>query len=234
MQLALLGGQLSLDFVNTVEYRHSAQQREFLAAAPHLLAWCRHAGVLSDDEFKHCWRAAQREPAMLDGLLKQALALRESLWRIFTGLLQRQPPSQAQLRPLNEALAAVGTHRHLVPDGAGLAWAWRAQAGPGAQVLGTLCLAAQQLLTSAELHKLRQCGGCGWFFLDTSRNHSRRWCSMAACGGQMKSKRQYQRRVERAAVLPLATKPQGKAMGTASLAKRKAFSKERAVSRPIS
>jgi predicted RNA-binding Zn ribbon-like protein len=35
--------------------------------------------------------------------------------------------------------------------------------------------------------------GCRWLFLDTSRNRSRTWCTMAICGSRMKS-RAYRRR----------------------------------------
>jgi predicted RNA-binding Zn ribbon-like protein len=43
---------------------------------------------------------------------------------------------------------------------------------------------------------VKQCphGGCAWFFLDASKNASRRWCSMQDCGAKVKSRRQYQRR----------------------------------------
>jgi predicted RNA-binding Zn ribbon-like protein len=45
---------------------------------------------------------------------------------------------------------------------------------------------------------VRACGGCGWLFLDTSKNHSRRWCSMDACGNQAKARRHYRRRTGKA------------------------------------
>jgi predicted RNA-binding Zn ribbon-like protein len=54
------------------------------------------------------------------------------------------------------------------------------------------------LLRTGELTRLRQCppdeGGCGWLFLDRSRNGSRRWCRMADCGTEVKSRRLTERR----------------------------------------
>ncbi len=32
---------------------------------------------------------------------------------------------------------------------------------------------------------------CGWLFLDTTKNRSRRWCSMAYCGNRVKALRFY-------------------------------------------
>ncbi|WP_460515138.1 CGNR zinc finger domain-containing protein [Flindersiella endophytica] len=67
--------------------------------------------------------------------------------------------------------------------------------------------AAYELLFSADLGRLGRCptedGGCGWLFLDHSRNRSRRWCRMADCGAEVKARRLTERR--RAARTPSAS-----------------------------
>jgi predicted RNA-binding Zn ribbon-like protein len=54
------------------------------------------------------------------------------------------------------------------------------------------------LLTSGDLDRVGQCADdrCGWLFLDVSRNGSRRWCSMEACGNRAKARRHYRRSQE--------------------------------------
>ena len=194
LNLPRLGGHLALDFVNTAEYRGQPNHIEFLTSPQRLLAWCGETAVLPAPEFKPLWQAVQRDAAVGAALLARGLALRESLRRVLEGQLAGQPATPAQLRPLNEALRTVHAQRQLVPLAGGLGWGWRAGADAQVRALGPLCLSAQALLTSPELHRLRQCaGGCGWWFLDTSRNRSRRWCSMDFCGNQSKSRRQYQR-----------------------------------------
>ena len=54
--------------------------------------------------------------------------------------------------------------------------------------------AAVELLTEGPLDRLKTCGNCRWLFLDKSRNHSPRWCSMDECGIQMKHARFVERR----------------------------------------
>jgi predicted RNA-binding Zn ribbon-like protein len=52
------------------------------------------------------------------------------------------------------------------------------------------------LVTSKEIKRVGECAddrGCGYLFIDTSRNHSRRWCSMEACGNRAKAQRHYQK-----------------------------------------
>jgi len=56
--------------------------------------------------------------------------------------------------------------------------------------------AAVDLLLSDSLAQVGQCAddrGCGLLFIDTSRNHSRQWCSMDACGNRAKAQRHYRR-----------------------------------------
>ncbi len=55
--------------------------------------------------------------------------------------------------------------------------------------------AAAALLTSPRLALVRQCSGeeCTWLFVDTSKNHRRRWCDMRDCGNRAKARRHYER-----------------------------------------
>jgi predicted RNA-binding Zn ribbon-like protein len=49
------------------------------------------------------------------------------------------------------------------------------------------------LLRSPAAGRIGSCAGCGWLFLDTSRAHARRWCSMNVCGVRDKMRRYHQR-----------------------------------------
>ena len=58
--------------------------------------------------------------------------------------------------------------------------------------------AAVALLVSDAMLRVKSCPSCSWFFLDVSKNRSRRWCSMDACGSVAKARRYYRRLKERA------------------------------------
>jgi predicted RNA-binding Zn ribbon-like protein len=62
-------------------------------------------------------------------------------------------------------------------------------------VLWPVVLAAADLLTSGDRARIHECAGpgCGWLFLDTSRNRRRRWCTMQGCGNRAKARRFYER-----------------------------------------
>ena len=53
--------------------------------------------------------------------------------------------------------------------------------------------AAADLLASSDVALVRACSSptCQWLFLDTSKNHHRRWCSMKQCGNRAKVRRFY-------------------------------------------
>jgi predicted RNA-binding Zn ribbon-like protein len=72
--------------------------------------------------------------------------------------------------------------------------AWRAGA-PHERLLGSIAHSAVDLLTSPELRRVRECSGegCGWLFLDGSKAHRRRWCSMAISGNRAKARRHWER-----------------------------------------
>ena len=69
---------------------------------------------------------------------------------------------------------------------------------PAHRVEDQLATAAVDLLTGPEAGRIKRCpverGGCGWVFVDRSRNSSRTWCRMADCGTAVKSRRLTERR----------------------------------------
>ncbi|HEY7407555.1 MAG TPA: CGNR zinc finger domain-containing protein [Gemmatimonadaceae bacterium] len=48
-------------------------------------------------------------------------------------------------------------------------------------------------LPSDRVARVGACPSCGWFFLDTTKNRSRRWRSMAMCGSAAKARAYYWR-----------------------------------------
>jgi len=54
---------------------------------------------------------------------------------------------------------------------------------------------AGEFFASADFDRLRGCAdpACGWFFIDRSKNKSRRWCMMRECGDRSKSKRYHEK-----------------------------------------
>src|ERR671921_351352 len=93
--LRLLGGALCLDFVNSIENRASHGPEDFLTSYPDLVRWGQHVGLVDDaTATKLIARAAADEPAAHEAL-RQALALRAALHRLFFTVATRRDPDPA-------------------------------------------------------------------------------------------------------------------------------------------
>jgi predicted RNA-binding Zn ribbon-like protein len=95
---------------------------------------------------------------------------------------------------LNRELNEAAPRAFLEP--AGGAFGWRIEAKPSATgILAPVLWSAADLLVGIDSARLRECANqrCLWLFLDDSKNGSRRWCSMQACGNRAKAHRHYLR-----------------------------------------
>jgi predicted RNA-binding Zn ribbon-like protein len=70
---------------------------------------------------------------------------------------------------------------------------------PYASLLSRVLHAAIELAFSPDFTKVKICPGCGWLFIDRTRNGAKRWCIATLCGNRYKMHRYY-RRQRRAAL----------------------------------
>jgi predicted RNA-binding Zn ribbon-like protein len=197
-----VGGDPSLDLVNTVDWTPAGLEYDRLASYERLLSWARGAGVLSDSQGQALRTAAARNPDQARRAYEAARWTRWVLHELFQAVISRQPLS-GPLRPFRRLLAYTQEHLELSARPAGrrrgsaaLAWSWRSTPDQLESILWPVVHAAAKLLTSPDAAQLRMCAGpdCGWLYVDRSRNGLRRWCQMRTCGTQSKSRRRAARR----------------------------------------
>jgi predicted RNA-binding Zn ribbon-like protein len=195
--LSLKAGRLCLDFANTAEWHASDQPHEYLTSYSDLVLWSQHASILTDHQAQLLRRKATQRPAEAAKVLERAVALREATFRVFSAVTHGHPSETADLALLNEALAEALARSRIVPTASGFAWDWNDNQDPLDQMLWPVVRSAADLLTSQELDRVGECAddrGCGWLFMDMSRNHSRLWCDMRDCGNRAKARRHYERK----------------------------------------
>ncbi|MEV6111308.1 CGNR zinc finger domain-containing protein [Streptomyces sp. NPDC052109] len=140
-----------------------------------------------------------------------------AVWLASNGLAGAHPADAEVLRRLREAREAIGAAVHGSPrEAAPLVDAVLAHGRIRARLTadgpaedpefadpswGPAWLAARDYLDLIDRapERIRACagGGCILHFFDTSRNGTRRWCSMAACGNRAKASRHYARSKEK-------------------------------------
>jgi len=190
---SFLGGRLCLDFVNSVDPREPAG-RDFLPGYAQLLAWAAEAGVLADERMRRAESAQRVRPDEAAKAHTEAIELRETLYSVIRAAAERRPPSRQGAKALVAGAAHLQTRRRL--RSSAVSWWWDWDKGDPLRLPSLIILAdALDLLTSDDVNRLGVCAGeaCGWLFIDSTKNHSRRWCSMAGCGNRAKTRRHYQR-----------------------------------------
>ncbi len=187
-----VGGDLCLDFTNTMGGKRGVAPREYLNSYTDFVSWCRQAGLLDISKAQALARRAARRCKDSAAALRRAIALRETIYRIFGALALDESPQASDVDQLNAHLSSSLGRLRVVPSRKGFTWSWAEKDESLDQPLGPIARSAADLLTSPHLlERVRQCEGdsCGWLFVDSTKNHSRRWCVMSDCGNVAKVRR---------------------------------------------
>ncbi|MGA7671660.1 MAG: ABATE domain-containing protein [Nitrolancea sp.] len=191
----LLGDRLCLDFANTLESPRG-EPEEFLHSYADLVRWGRHVGILGDSEVKRLRHATGEQPGNAETVFKRAIALRTAITRVFRAIAAGKDPSPDDLAVLQAEYLIALEHTHLERQDDQFAWVWMDNDAID-RPLWDVARSAIAVLTQDDLRRVKECPGaddCGWLFFDTSKNASRRWCSMEGCGSRVKMRHQYARK----------------------------------------
>ena len=186
----LIAGNPALDFVNTLDWRfRQAGPEELIESYDDLLRFMEQAELLTPKQARQLQRATGGSRGRQ--VLQECKELREAIAQALYAELDGQSPSPASLKALEKYFKAARGRQELQWKKTGLAWKWRAIESDPEIPLWLLSTSAATLLLSEDVRRLRACGSpeCRWLFLDTSKNHTRRWCDMRLCGNRMKARR---------------------------------------------
>lgn len=191
-----LGEHAAMDFLNTVATPWD-EAIEWIGNGPDLLDWLVRAGLVPGPVAKRLGRGAER--GELDRIAREARALREWFREFVRRYAGRTlgPGAVRELARLNRLLARDEAYRQLEPTESSAAGAdppapvvrWRAERRlrrPAALLL-PLAEAIGDIVCRADFRYVRRCERCTLWFVDVSRGHGRRWCSMAICGNRAKA-----------------------------------------------
>ncbi len=184
---------LCIHFINSVAL-HATRKHDRFSSFNGFIDWAASAGLLpkSDVARWNRWGAAHRSESKR--LLGDAVNFREYLYNLFVGSAGAGRIAPSKLVELNKMLAAPGVHRKLELADEGVIATW--DCGDGLSgMLRKIALSAADVLLDESWRKIICCDrdACDWLAIDTSKNHSRRYCSSAGCGNFARVQRHYHR-----------------------------------------
>jgi predicted RNA-binding Zn ribbon-like protein len=209
-EFRIVGGHPALDLVNTVtpRVRGGAVDHDYLTSPAELVAWARRIGLIDLRDYsavEGTWRSA---PELATKSLNATLEIREAAYDVFApraagAVIAGDGVKHSEGSALERLMlrwSAAAARSMLIPDAdrnRGIA-ELVVGTSPAQLIPDRLVVAAVELVRTVELRQLRACpvddGGCGWLFLDRSRNGSRRWCAMEDCGTRAKIRKLSERR----------------------------------------
>ena len=189
-------GDLSLNFANTKDWHGSQNPVENLISFQDLVVCGERAGLVLPDQVTRLNQIAEEQPDKATHMYHFAIQLREALYRIFSRYIVGQPIPEADISLLNDVTCQAMSQLRLASTGKTFRWQLPNGLVYANLILWPVARAAAELLTSDTVAHVRLCEddrGCGYLFIDQTKNHSRRWCSMESCGNRAKAKRHYNR-----------------------------------------
>lgn len=173
----LLGDHLAMDLINT-QARSHGQLHDFWRTGDDVLRWLARCGITP---------AQDAGTVDLAALLAQAQALRALAQQLIT---RRKDGKEGDIDGLNMYLQACLSAPLLERGADGqLVLGRRARGDALACLLGPVAEAVAQLLAEGDFTLVKQCEhpDCILWFVDRTKAHKRRWCSMALCGNRYKA-----------------------------------------------
>jgi predicted RNA-binding Zn ribbon-like protein len=193
-EMDLTGGAACLDFVNTaLEFDEPVER---LHTYNDLLIFTRRLSLVDTNTLATLDQLAQEDPGQAERVLLKARQVRQSMLTIFEAVVKGklEEVTDSDLKTFNEHINDALVKRGFFRQADKLALNWECSQRELLQVVWIFSLSAYELLTTQDQKLIKQCGACAWFFLDTTKNHRRKWCDMQGCGTNEKARRYYQRK----------------------------------------
>jgi predicted RNA-binding Zn ribbon-like protein len=190
--LEWVGGHVALDFANTMGERAGADPKPYLHDYADLLDWCQKADLIGPNSRRYLSEGSDKAKA---AAFKESEELNEALYAVFRAAARGEPLPQSSLDYLNSLVQRTVAWRNMqVCEGetGKISCGWNFKGAPPYAVLGPIVWRAMDLLENGPLDRIKECPppeGCGWLYMDMSKNHSRQWCSMKTCGNASKVRR---------------------------------------------
>ncbi|WP_169569603.1 CGNR zinc finger domain-containing protein [Sneathiella limimaris] len=181
-----VGGRTAVDFANTIV--RLERKEDGLASFEDLLTFLKAQELLHEDEASSYHMYLFQNPERCDQVMAQLREIRAKFRQALEQLSTGWPMDPMFVSEINDQLAGYKTQIRLEPAEEGYSLqTYLTDEGPE-QLTYPILKDIAGFLASDQTDKIRQCAAddCQLYFINTSRNGRRRWCSMSTCGNRAK------------------------------------------------
>ena len=179
-QFYVVGNNLALDFVNSFTTELTPQS---------LVRWAVAVKLIDAEKAKSL--LLKWGETILAEIAEFRKELREAVINLANG--EKLKPQELDL--INQVLRQSSGYSELSQTPEGFTKRFEIDLSEPKKILVPIAESMADLLCYGNLDYLRNCENppCFLYFYDTTKNHKRRWCSMAVCGNRAKAAKFYQR-----------------------------------------
>lgn len=194
-----IANNLSLDFANTLAAENGVE-KELIPEYKDLVDWAAEVKIIDAAQAKRLMRDWNGLPEA-EKAIGDAHAFRARLREMSQDLADGRAVSRAVVEAINALLRDKTGFSEVRAAEDGYEKTFVAEFSEPSQLLAPIAESAADLLCYGNLENVRKCENaqCVLHFYDVSKNHRRRWCSMAACGNRAKASAFYRRKSQRSA-----------------------------------
>jgi predicted RNA-binding Zn ribbon-like protein len=192
--LQLDGGCVVFDFINTVNTRTAAATVDYIECYEDIIVWAEKAALLSKKRIRTLSQFAEKNEVNKEAVFRKAIKTREVLYALFSAIVKGKNPDAGILNEFNKILAVSFSKMKLNISSLKSEISFTGNIVSLDEPICIIMKSAYDILTSENRAILKECPGCGWLFIDKTKNGKRRWCDMKVCGSNDKAKRYYYRK----------------------------------------
>ena len=193
--LKTLGKQKAIDFINTVDWRGREHPKEYIKNYTDLIDWADHTELIDQTKAVTLREKASNDPLGASEIHQRTITFREAAYRTLYQISINDNPDTEDKSLIEVEMRKMYSQTRLDLSGNKLDLIDEENLD---HILSIIVKETIELLTSDEVARVKRCQSdeCGWLFIDTSKNNSRKWCRMKSCGNRAKARRHYSRSKE--------------------------------------
>lgn len=177
----VIGNNLALDFINTVDFEITLEN---------LLSWAVAVNLVKRSEAEDVSKKWNEKE------MPEISLFRKDLREIVINLVNQKKLLAGEISWINRILREKSGYSELNKTAEGFSKSIRIDLGDPHKMLIPITESLVDLICYGQLDLLRKCErtDCILYFYDTTKNHKRRWCSMAICGNRAKAAKFYHKK----------------------------------------